>query len=184
MIIGKKVCIRPIEVEDIDVFYKWWNSGELMEHAGFPHGLMTSKEATRQNLMRTIESSEVYPDGRRFIICKIEDMKPIGEMNYTSWDKRNRSAEFGIKICEMEEQGKGFGEDALRHFIDYMFKHLNLNRIFLTTMPDNQRAHSLYKKLGFKFIGAERQAYFDSRTGKYTDVFLYDMLKGEWKGIE
>lgn len=184
MIIGKKVCIRQIEIEDIEIFCEWWNNGELMEHAGFPHGLLTSREAIKQNLMRTIENSDVYPEGRRFIICRLDDMKPIGEMNYLGWDRRNRSAEFGIKICEMDEQGKGYGEDALMHFIDYMFRHLNLNRIHLSTMPDNQRAHSLYKKIGFKFIGAERQAYFDSRTGKYTDVFLFDMLREEWKGME
>lgn len=42
------------------------------------------------------------------------------------------------------------GEDALRIFIDFMSKNLNLNKIELTTMKDNKRAQSLYKKLGFK----------------------------------
>lgn len=37
------------------------------------------------------------------------------------------NCEVGIKICEIDEQGKGYGKDALYHFIDFMFKFLNLN---------------------------------------------------------
>lgn len=78
------------------------------------------------------------------------------------------------------EQRKGYGEDALSHFLDFMFKNLNLNKIELTTIIDNKRAQNLYKKLGFKEIGIIRQAYFDSRYGRFSDVVYMDLLKSEW----
>nr|WP_243196566.1 GNAT family protein [[Eubacterium] tenue] len=61
-----------------------------------------------------------------------------------------------------------------------MFKNLNLNKIELTTIIDNKRAQNLYKKLGFKEIGIIRQAYFDSRYGRFSDVVYMDLLKSEW----
>ncbi|WP_253200569.1 GNAT family N-acetyltransferase [Clostridium sp. CF012] len=50
---------------------------------------------------------------------------------------------------------------------------MNLNKIELTTMLDNKKAQSLYKKLGFEEIGVIRQGYFDSRTGDYQDVYIW-----------
>lgn len=119
-------------------------------------------------------------DRRCFIFCKKEDLTPIGEINCNNYDSRNQKAEFGIKIYEKSEQRKGYGEDDLSHFLDFMFKNLNLNKIELTTIIDNKRAQNLYKKLGFKEIGIIRQAYFDSRYGRFSDVVYMDLLKSEW----
>jgi RimJ/RimL family protein N-acetyltransferase len=183
MIKGKKVVIRQLELGDEEYLYKWWNDGNMMAHAAHPFGTLQSKEAIRINILKEIESSNMFPDRKRFIICKKEDMKPIGEMNYSGWDARNQKCEFGIKICEVVEQGKGYGKDALYHFVDYMFRFLNLNKIELTTMVDNKRAQSLYEKLGFKEIGIIRQGYFDSRIGDFQDVVYMDLLKSEWLDI-
>ena len=64
--------------------------------------------------------------------------------------------------------------------IDFLFRTLNLNKIELTSMIDNKRAHNLYKKLGFKEIGIIRAGFFDSRTASFSDVIYMDLLKKEW----
>lgn len=182
MIEGKKVVIRQLESGDEEFLYKWWNNGKLMEHASLPYGTLQSKEAIRINITKEIEASALTPDSKRFIICKKDSMEPIGEMNYCSWDARNQKCEFGIKICKIDEQGKRYGIDALYHFIDFLFRHLNLNKIELTSMIDNKRAHKLYEKLGFKEIGIVRDGSFDSRTGEFSDYVYMDILKREWLG--
>lgn len=180
MIEGKKVIIRQLEIGDEEYLYKWWNDGSMMEHATHPFGTLQSKENIRLSIEREIEGRGMFPENKRFIICRKEDLMPIGEMNYCGWDARDQKCEFGIKICEVKEQGKGYGEDALYHFIDFMFRFLNLNKIELTSMIDNKRAHNLYRKLGFKKIGIIRQGYFDSRIGDFSDVVYMDLLKKEW----
>lgn len=180
MIEGNNIIIRQLELGDEEYLHKWWNDGNMMSHATHAFGTLQSKEAIRGSIMREIENNKMFPVGKRFLICKKENMEPIGEMNYVDWSARNQSCEFGIKICEVSEQGKNYGKDALFHFIDFLFKFLNLNKIELTTMVDNKRAHDLYKKLGFKEIGVVREACFDSRTGKFEDVLYMDLLKREW----
>ncbi|WP_425448496.1 GNAT family N-acetyltransferase [Dethiothermospora halolimnae] len=184
MIIGKKVTIRPVEESDIDFLYNWWNNGDMMAHAGLAYGVLSSKTAISEKIMEQIKDSNTYSTSKRFIICKKEDKVPIGEMGYSNWNKRSQNAEFGIKICETSEQGKGYGEDTLFHFIDFMFKHLNLEKIYLSTIPDNKRAHSLYHKLGFKNVGVMRKDFFDSRTGTLSDVLYMDLLKDEWLEVK
>lgn len=180
MIKGKKVVIRPLEIGDEEYLYRWWNDGSMMEHATLAFGTLQSKERIRLSILKEIENSELYPERKRFLILRKEDMAPIGEINYNGFDSRNQKSEFGIKICEVDEQGRGYGIDALYHFIDFMFRFLNLNKIELTTMIDNSRAQSLYKKLGFKEIGIIRSGCFDSRTGEFSDVVYMDILKDEW----
>lgn len=70
--------------------------------------------------------------------------------------------------------------NTLNHFIDFMFRFLNLNRIELTTLSDNYNAKKLYERLGFKKIGLIREKSFDSRTGKYIEVLYMDLLRREW----
>lgn len=183
MVEGKNILIRQLELEDENYLYKWWNSGEVMTHAGFSCGLMKSKESIILKILKDIESSDIYVKSKRFIICKKENLKPIGELCYSDWDSRNQKCEIGIKICDIDEQGKGYGEDVLYNFLKYLFRHLNLNKIELTTMHDNNRAQNLYKKLGFKEIGIIREGYFDGRVGKFVDVIYMDLLKKDFEKI-
>lgn len=184
MIIGKNIVIRQLEIGDEEYLHKWWNAGEMMEHATFAFGTMQSKEAIRKIVMNQAEDYSIFPENKRFIICVKSTMEPIGEMNYSDWSSRNQKCEFGIKICEIAQQGKGYGKDALYHFIDFLFKSLNLNKIELTSMADNIRAHNLYKQLGFKEIGVIREGFFDSRKGSFSDVVYMDLLKVEWVEVK
>jgi RimJ/RimL family protein N-acetyltransferase len=184
MIEGKDVFIRQLELGDEENLYKWWNDGHMMGHATHAFGTLQSKEAIRINILKEIENSNMYPDRKRFIICKREGNKPIGEINYCEWDARNQKCEFGIKICEIQEQGKGYGKDALFHFVDFLFRFLNLNKIELTTMFDNKKAQCIYKKMGFEEIGVIRQGYFDSRSGDFQGVVYMDLLKSDWLSLK
>ncbi len=184
MIKGKKVIIRPLEIGDEEYLHRWWNDGNMMEHAALAFGTLQSKERIRLSILKEIENSELYPERKRFLILRKEDMAPIGEINYNSFDSRNQKSEFGIKICEVSEQGNGYGIDVLYHFMDFMFRSLNLNKIELTTMMDNKRAQSLYRKLGFKEIGIIRSGYFDSRIGEFSHVMYIDILKDEWLKVK
>lgn len=181
MIEGSKVVIRQLELGDEEWLHQWRNHGKGNMYCAFPYGFLLSKEAFRLEIKKQVEETQVFPKEKTFMICKKEDMKPIGDISYRNWNSRNRSAEFGIEIGDIDERSKGYGGDALVPFIDFMFRHLNLNRIELTTLSDNKKAQNLYKKLGFQQSGIMREASFDSRTGTFIDVVYMDILRNEWQ---
>lgn len=61
--------------------------------------------------------------------------------------------------------------------------YLNLNRIELQTLADNEVAIQLYERLGFHKVGLLREKSFESRSGAYTDVLYMDLLHREWKEV-
>lgn len=180
MIEGEKVVIRQLELGDEEFLHRWRNNGDGNLYCGFKYGFLLSKESIRLSIKKEIENSDVFPKEKTFLILKKDDLTPIGDISYRNWNMRNRSAEFGIEIGDLDERGKGYGCDALDTFLTYMFNFLNLNRIELTTLADNIKAQNLYKKLGFKTIGVIREQSFDSRTGTYADVLYMDLLRKEW----
>jgi RimJ/RimL family protein N-acetyltransferase len=56
---------------------------------------------------------------------------------------------------------------------------LNLHRVQLTVFSYNERAIALYEKLGFQREGVYRE--FIQRDGRRYDMYLYGLLRREWK---
>ena len=107
------------------------------------------------------------------------DGLPIGELSFHNLDLINKSCEIGIKICDLSEQGKGYGEEALRGFIAYLFNTYQLHRIELDTLLENKRAQNLYQKVGFKVVGVKRDVWLDP-LGNYRSAVVMDLLRDEF----
>ncbi|MGL5713751.1 MAG: GNAT family N-acetyltransferase, partial [Paraclostridium sp.] len=90
MINCKSLIIRQLELGDEEYLYKWWNDGELMEHATHIFGVLQSKESIKNGILKDIEDTTMFSTSKRFIICKKDNLVPIGEINYSDWDSRNQ----------------------------------------------------------------------------------------------
>lgn len=176
MIKLKHIYIREAKVTDVETLVVWWATGELMEHVGFPSGIQTNIEKLRTEL--EIQKADSRALSKRFMIIK-NDGSPIGELSFHNLDLTNKSCEIGIKICEMSEQGKGYGEEALRGFIAHLFNTYQLHRIELDTLLENRRAQNLYQKVGFKVVGVKRDVWLDP-LGNYRSAVVMDLLRHEF----
>lgn len=180
---GKNVIIRPMEICDVDFIFSFWNDGEAMEYSGLKYGFMLSRTALVNMFKEQIESADMYPNEKMFIICRKDSLHPIGDISYRNWNKHSQSAEIGLEICRIEDRGKGYGSNAMAAFMDFMFRQLNLHRIELTTSEFNTTAHSLYYKLGFKKIGVIREGYYNPLKDCYTSALYMDILRNEWDEV-
>ena len=182
VISGVLTIIRPMEIEDIEFIHRWWNNGEALAYSGLIFGFMLSRAALEEHFKQRIEDPDLFSSGERmFIICRNSDMKPIGDISYRNWDKRNGSVEIGMEICDPGNRGKGFGKDAFHSFIDFIFRQLNVHRIELKTCEDNEVAQSLYYKAGFRLICTIREHSFDTRLNEYSNTMYMDLLRREWE---
>lgn len=110
-----------------------------------------------------------------------EQPQHIGNVSLFSIDQRSRQAELGIAIGDKAYWGKGYGPAAMSLLLDYGFGELNLHRIYLQVLDDNQRAIRSYERLGFTHEGARREAFY--RQGAYHDDVQMSMLAHEWMGF-
>lgn len=92
--------------------------------------------------------------------------------------RHHRNADVGMALADAH-QGKGYGREALNWIIDWGFRHANLHRVNISTISYNERAISLYKKLGFKEEGRRREYVLFDR--KWYDLVDLGMLEQEWE---
>lgn len=92
---------------------------------------------------------------------------------------RHKSGYLQIYIGDPAMQGLGLGKRAMKLVLDHAFSTLLLHRIWLHTLPSNERAAKLYASLGFKQEGSEREAIL-SRGHVFTDQFRWSLLSHEW----
>lgn len=125
-----------------------------------------------------IEISESFETGTEYKMPRYKESQFIGILRSDEYDKINRSIRIGVDISP-HSRGNGYGTEALRAFIDYLFKHLNLHRIWLLVVKENKPAFKLYTKLGFVYEGEQKKALF--RDGKWINYVSMSILEGEWK---
>jgi len=170
-LIKGNLSIRNAMASDAGQLATWWNDGSIMAHAGYPSGLNITTEEIRNSLATDRDDTH-----RRHII-EI-DNKPIGEMNYRN--KGNKVAEIGIKICDTPHREKGLGTTLLAMFMDALFMYYGYEKIILDTNVENKRAQHVYeKKLGFKFIRLNENAFCD-QLGKRQSSIDYEITKKDW----
>jgi RimJ/RimL family protein N-acetyltransferase len=175
MIRGKLVCLRAVEEGDYPLLARWLNNPDVMVHWGRP-----GNTASREEIERSERAQAARPNSRKYMI-ETQDGVPIGQIDYYDLDWQNRSAWVSIMIGEPEYWSGGFGTDAMRALLDYLFRQLDLHRVALTAHESNVRAQRSYAKNGFMREGTLRDwAYFD---GAWVDGVLMSVIKDEFLAV-
>lgn len=173
---GKKVVLRALEPEDMEILRTIINEPEIEKLVGgwsFPVSKIQQQNwysnivDDRRNLRFAIETKE---DG----IIGMADLRDI--------DWKNRIAFHGIKIGNKNFRGKGYGKDVVFTIMRYAFEELNLNRLDGTIIEYNEGSKKLYlQKCGWKIEGIQRQYIF--KGNNYYDQLIVGILKDEYLEI-
>jgi len=102
----------------------------------------------------------------------------IGTVNYYWEDESTRWLEAGIVIYPSRFWSRGLGTEALALWIDYLFQHLEIARVGLTTWSGNPRMVRAAEKLGMKMEGRLRKCRYYQ--GVYYDSIRMGILREEW----
>jgi RimJ/RimL family protein N-acetyltransferase len=171
-LIGKKCYLAPMDANDAEQFTEWFNDLELMVNIDLYHALI-NVDGERAFLSNP-------PNPHTYSIVDAEKDTLIGNCGLMDVDQLNRIAEVGILIGDKNYFDKGYGTEALRLLLDYGFKALNLHNVMLRVYDYNTRAIKCYEKIGFKKIGARREALH--RNLEKHDVVYMDILVDEFYG--
>jgi RimJ/RimL family protein N-acetyltransferase len=163
---GKSVNLRVVEKEDLSLLADWSNSPEYLgEYLWLPQQSRTDWEKRYDNLT---------PDTKWFFIEKKDGTK-IGTMFH--WLIGNL-LEISC-ILGPDERGKGYGTEAVKLMVDYLFLSKDITRIQAHTNARNTASQKLLQKVGFKKEGTIRKSVFSR--GEWKDRALFSILREEWK---
>ena len=92
----------------------------------------------------------------------------------------HRNATIGVSITA-PYRGKGYGGEAINWAVDWGFRRAGLHRISIAAFSFNTAALGLYRKLGFKDEGRERETVLFDR--QWHDAVSLGMLEQEWEEL-
>ncbi len=170
---SERLRLRKLSEDDISVLHKWNNDFEVMHFSNFNIDTSTLQE-TGSRIKSKLESTT----SKSYVIEDKVTEKPIGTIGLVLINNNHRNAMLGIEIGEKDYWSKGYGREAIRLLLDYVFLEMNLHRVYLGVFSFNERAIKLYEKLGFQHEGKSREGIF--RNGKWHDVINMGILQKEY----
>jgi len=171
---GAACVLRPLRIEDQAVTLPWRQDLEtVLGVMGYRLPVTSLGEQSWFDGALKDQSR-----GRVTMMIEAPDKTPVGLVHLVGVDWVSRVAEFGILIGDKGVRGKGVGRDATKLMLEYGFRTLNLNRIWLRVTQGNAAAIRVYERLGFQREGVLRQAFFAD--GALQDVLVMGLLAGEW----
>jgi ribosomal-protein-alanine N-acetyltransferase len=163
---GKNVNLRVIEREDLPLLAEWSNNPEYFgEFVWLPQQSRTEWEKRYDGLTS---------DTKWFFVEK-KDRPKIGTMFH--WLIGNLM-EISCVLAS-DERGKGYGAEATKLLVDYLFLSKNLIRIQAHTDAKNMVSQKTLQNVGFTKEGIIRKSVF--ARGEWRDRALFSILREEWK---
>jgi RimJ/RimL family protein N-acetyltransferase len=172
---GEKVLLRAPEPADLPLHLRWMSEGQWLDFDA-PWEDRGEREAQRERFLKHC-ADEAQP--RRYAIIETLDDTPIG---YVIRYLRRAGMEdcwfLGIAICEDAYLDRGFGREALRLWISYLFENSQVHKLALDTWSLNPRMIHVAEALGFVFEGQRREEI--RWKGQWLDQLNYGLLRQEW----
>jgi len=155
------VQIRPLQIEDAHISYKWRNKKLIWEKTiNSP-----DREITLKDELNWLNEKIKENNSKRFAI--LVSGKYVGNVQLTNI--LENESYFGIFIGEEKYWGKGVGKIATSLILKIAFNKLSLKKVKLRVKENNKRAINVYTKLGFQIVSKSEDIIFMEVT-KYSFI--------------
>ena len=175
MLTSEKIKLRYFESKDFDEIIKIRSSADTYEFF-FEYEPFNSKQQ-----QTWWEQSYQKNNEKNFIIVDNKD-NFLGTISLLNIDMRSKKAELGRFFISEYNRGNHFGTISITLLLEYAFKHLNMNKVYLEVFSHNKQAIFLYEQIGFTREGLLHKHIF--KNGQYCDVVVYAIFSNCLKGTK
>ena len=174
---GERVVLRRFRPEDVERFVAYRTRAEVARYqswdAPYPR-----EEGER--FIREIAKDHPDTPGEwfQFAVALRATGQLIGDCAALPDADDPRQCEIGFTIAP-GYQGQGYGTEAVRLLLGYLFTARRKHRIAACCDPRNTASAALLERLGMRREGHLRQSTWAK--GEWTDDLLYALLREEWR---
>lgn len=174
MFTGQKVVLRATKRDDMQRQWQVENDAEMwFLDGGRP------RVSSLERLLADFDSQLLASSPGSISFAIEADGHYIGHCGLHSLNEEARHCELSIEIGDRAYWGRGYGRDTIHLLLTYAFDHMNLERVWLTTHSENERAIRCYRACGFVEEGRLRQHLYIG--GHYVDRVIMGILRSEMK---
>lgn len=124
-----------------------------------------------------LNSQSAMNNTYNFAIEKIADCQYIGGCGINELDLKNSKCTVGIFLAK-PFWNMGYGTDAMRTLIHFIFQQIPVNKIKLNVFSFNTRAIKSYEKCGFRREAVLKEELF--RNGEYHDDVVMSIFRRDY----
>lgn len=156
---GERIQLRRPNMKDTNYVFHWERDDEVWRY-----DIHRPYSRTMGEFLPTFERNYIRGNGRQFWFI-IEDEKriPIGTITYFNVDYRLGQAELGLGLGDKTRWGQGYGPEAIRTLVRYIFTLPGIQRVYAETALANHPSRRAFAKAGFVEVG---QIYDPRSTGE------------------
>lgn len=173
---SERIYLRPLCEADAPILLENTRDEEIRYMTG------TIQNFTLVQIKRHLTTIDNDPTRYDFAICIKATDEMIGELSIFEIDEEDKKAGFRISMNSISLTGKGFGSEAIKIVLYFVFEHLRLNRLQLEVFSHNLRGIRAYEKVGFVKEGVLRQSLYYNDT--YSDEIIMAMLKSDYNKLQ
>jgi RimJ/RimL family protein N-acetyltransferase len=146
--------LRAPEPGDTDAYLAFRNDlGAAGDLIGFVRGVPAHKV---REWIATIDNRATIT----LTAVLLAEQRPVGYVNVYDHDAVSATCEMGLAVFGAADRGKGHGKRMLELTLAYLRDWLNIRKVSMRVLADNEAAIALYKKCGFAAEGTLKDQYF------------------------
>lgn len=175
---SKEIYFKPISLKGLDEMHEYSINEEFYEF--FEFNAFKTKAETEEYLKKLISRTELVDGDIQAMYWFIRNKgnnNLLGTAALININKSRKSVEIGYGI-DPNHWGKGYILKLQNALIKYAFESLKLNRLYGTTMENNERTISSILAAGFQKEGILRDYYH--KQGRFIHGLKYSMLKTDY----
>ncbi|MBG9585538.1 GNAT family N-acetyltransferase [Cytobacillus firmus] len=180
-IVGQKIILKEATQQNLDELYYWKYEEKEQEAKKWNGPYIPELKITKEEFLKSWENDyEITVNTPKTLIIFVGD-KLIGTVSSYWVDKNTNWLETGIVIYDKNYWNGGYGTEAYKLWIDFLFRTSGLHRLGMSTWSGNVRMIKVAEKLGMKEEARIRQARMVD--GKYFDAIKMGILRREWETV-
>jgi diamine N-acetyltransferase len=168
------ITLRPLERSDLPFVHVLNNNRSMM---GYWFEEPYESFVELEELFR----KHIHDQSERRFIVQDGAQERVGLVELVEIDHLHRRAEFLIMVAP-QQQRRGYARAATRLAVNYAFRVLNLNKLYLLVDVDNAHAIRIYEEAGFTREGVLVDEFFSD--GRYRSVNRMCLFQRQWLGRE
>ena len=173
MFTGERIKLTPQRKEYAELHAQYMADPDVVDNYFMSYTLPPLKEFVE----KWFESAASQKEGYSFAI-ETKEGEFIGTCHTMGMRMRNGTTYIAIYIGHPDYRSKGYGTEAMKLFLNFLFNEAGLRKVKLNVFTFNKRAVRCYEKSGFKVEGICRQEIY--RYGEYHDNFAMSITRDEF----
>lgn len=142
-----RLLLRRVRQDDVDLLVAWSKSAESCGD------YLSPEEYDSQQLQQQLGAGVFWSDTEKlFIIEKKDDGHPIGTIHFWQPVGKSDTRVVALKVAETGERNKGYGTEAQKFLMIYLFDRLSIKKVEMYTDINNLPQQRCLKKLGFELV--------------------------------